>query len=269
MSDTWGIPIPVQQTIMQPDVFNFPTQNKGMAKDFNFATELFKFLPKFVCLAYQGKRYATQDEIEGKNGQRAYNEGSWQASQEWEDAFNEFGITDSLAATVYGSAYNASAANGNYKPKTNQESANWYLANSNATTTWTWRTDWVSGFNHFNVGLTDGDYFWGEKLGKDITNADFVAEAGEWNHLTTKKPWQGLASLTAGNGPRPKDHTLDADVDHAVYVDQFLGAINKNWGDMNGVVGTDLSYYQWVMNATQGKTSWKNLTSEQATLMMA
>ena len=252
---------------LQPDILNFPNQNQELARDFNFACELFKFLSKPVTVAFDGQR------LTGPDDEGSHELGGWTVTEEWYNALNEYSIPDHLKDEIYSKEWNPSHGDQNYRPENNTDVINYYENVLNKGP-WGWHPDWVFGFNHFTQGLynEDMEYFWGEKVASGY-NVDFIAEGWEWNHLEEKKGL-GLAGLFEDiNASGPKDATLDADVDQAYFVGDFLEDLGMAWSDINNVLNRfkDYSYYEIVMNAvdpSKVQHSYKSLNPEDLTLLV-
>lgn len=254
---------------VQPDILNFPTKNKELSQDFNFVMEMFKFLPKMQGVAFEGRRRPTEE------GDAKETIGGWDFSEEWAQALNEYSLNDSLANTVYNDQYANKDHYGdaNWRPKSNSEVAGKYQAlGYNA---WDWHTDWVSGFNHFNTGAANGEYYWGEKVGGGLENVDFIAEGREWNHLEERTPVGGLAALFANSStPKDKDASLDADVNRPFFIDSFLNSIGSSWDEVSNLLDKykDQSFYQLVMNSTQpdrAGASYLSMTDREKFLLVS
>ncbi|MFA5035467.1 MAG: hypothetical protein WC500_06790 [Candidatus Margulisiibacteriota bacterium] len=232
---------------VQPDILNFPTKNKELSQDFNFVMEMFKFFPKMQQLSFEGRRRPEEEEAKKTVA-------GWDLSEEWYQSLNEYTLNDSLANTVYNDAYANKDHQGdaNWKFKTNEEIANKYEAlGYNA---WNWHTDWIFSTNHFPIGASAGEYFWGEKVGSGLGNVDFIAEGREWNHLEERTPVGGLAALFANNKtPKDKDASLDADVNRPFFINSFLTSIGSSWDEVNTMLNKyqNQSFYQLVLNSTQ------------------
>jgi hypothetical protein len=254
---------PFQFYYVVPDIINFPTQDKTLAKDFNFLTEMFKFFPKFVDLSYEGKRLAQAGDT---NTQTI---GGVTVTQEFADALNEYSIPagSDLENEIYSNTnYDTNTWDPNYHPLDNQEAID-YDGN------WTYNANMVSGFVHFNEGVDKDEYYWGEKVAEGLSNVDFTPQASDWNHLEEKKPL-GLAGLAVSTtDDRPLDTSLDPDVDQPYFIGDFLSSLGlgNDLSSVNNVLDQfpGLSYYEIVMNAAEGKLSYKNLSPQDQVLLIA
>jgi len=290
----------------QPDISNFPNQNQVLAQDFNFTCELFKFFSKPVTVAFEGERLASIN-AEAEDGEVTHDLGGWKVTDEWYNALNEYSIPENLWEEFY-SANDEDGKNKwnvrygkehweGYAPTNNGDVVNYYLNDCvnldgdgnpvfdedgnqvlGGKDPFDYHSDWIFGFNHFNNGLFDSDseYFWGEKVAGKYANVDFIAEGLEWNHLEEKKPL-GLQGLyhDLHDIEKPKDASLNAAVNQAHFTGEFLSALygssETGWEEINNVLNQfpTSSYYQIVMDATQGKYSYKNLSSEEKMLLVA
>src|SRR3989339_32702 len=262
---------PRRNYIVQPDILNFPTKNKELSQDFNFVMEMFKFLPKMQQLAFEGKRFAPEKDIDAGTAQTL---GGIELSEEWIQALNEYSISDT---GIYGDSYANKDHYGDtsWTPLNNEQVIAKYETAGGGP--WDWHTDWVAGFNHFNVVLfaKDGEYFWGEAVGRGLENVDFIAEGCEWNHLEERTPIGSFTALLTNGPPRDKDASLDTDVNKTFFLtDAFLGAIGSSWPEVNSVLNkfSGQSFYQLVMNSTQPDrvgASYKAMNSRELFLMVA
>ncbi|MFC1570923.1 hypothetical protein ACFL31_00060 [Candidatus Margulisiibacteriota bacterium] len=239
---------PFHVQLPQPDVLNFPVENRDLAQDFNFAAEFFKFAPKLQCLAFDGKRIeGSSDEAEGAHL------GDWRVTDEWVEAINEYSVPDGLTAELFGSDYwGGDAAASGQVFRNNAEVVSYYEGKGEDP--WDWHNDWVAGFNNFDKGERKTSYFEGEGVARGVGNADYVAEAHEWNHLEKKK-YLGLMSLLNDyDNAGPKEESLNADVaQEAFYIGDLLDTLDFSWEEVNSLLQSDKfkdqSYYQIVMNA--------------------
>lgn len=258
---------PMQFYYVPPDILNFPTQNKKLAKDFNFLAEMFKFMPKIATLAYEGKRMA------GEKDENTHEVAGWKVTDEWYQALNEYTISnDALYDKVskndaYNLAYREGNSNSEKISRSNEEALN-------KRGDWAYDDNLVAGFVHFNNGLDNTEYFWGENAASSLVNADYDAQGNEWNHLEKCKPL-GLAGLGVKSGAElPKDTDLEAEVEQAYFINDFLGSIGSSWGELEGILDklSGQSYYQMVMNAVQpGKegASYAVLSNRERTILIA
>ncbi|MBN3032705.1 MAG: hypothetical protein JW873_01275 [Candidatus Saganbacteria bacterium] len=272
---------PIQFYYVPPDIVNFPTQNKELARDFNFLAEMFKFMSKVDTVAFAGNRLAGEEDI--KDG-TAHDLAGWQISDEWYQALNEYEIPDYLTETIATgrasdsdeTVYNRTG-DPNWRPKNNFEAIE---------KTGTWAFDGtegnlVAGFTHFNNGL-DKEYFWGENVASSLGNVDYDVQGCEWNHLEERKPL-GLAGFFMDNDTRlPKDINLDPDVNRAYFIGDFLASISGSsaagWAELQGILNklSGQSYYQMVMNGVydQGPdyragSSYAALSAREQTILIA
>jgi hypothetical protein len=267
---------------VQPDIMNFPTQNKELSQEFNFAVEMFKFFPKTVNLAFEGKRLASADET------NTHQMGGWTVSDDWYQALNEYSIPGELAHTIATDEHynrNMSDDMSDKQTQWQQKIENGQIANNTdvfnnvSLTGWgdnnTWGFnggDWVSGFVHFSNGLTK-EYFWGENVAASIDNVDYDAQGNEWNHLEQRKSL-GLAAIGQKNVTMPKDTALDADVEKSYFIGDFLTSIGSNWDELQLVLDklSGQSYYEMVMNGVEPDrrgSSYLALTDREKTLLIA
>ncbi len=251
---------PMQFYYVPPDIMNFPTQNKELAKDFNFLAEMFKFMPKVVTVAMEGKRLAENDNKE------AIKLGGWKISNEWYDALEEYTVPQNLYDTLNNDP--------NYHIPTGAAMAWSNVQEVENTKNWNYDYNMVSGFVHFNNGTDKNEYFWGEKTAAALRNVQYDAKGCQWNHLEKKLPL-GLASLGVKDGEElALDDTLNADVDKPYFIGDFLASIGSNWGELQGILNklSGQSYYQMVMNAVEpGRegSSYAALSNRENTILIA
>lgn len=206
-------------------------------------------------MAYAGKKNAAEGEgheLQYFNSTTGAEDSMW-VTDDWWNAFNEYSINPSTySAFVPGSYLKDHGASAS----SNSDVLDWYNAHTddggNPLCALNWHDDWVFGFHHFNQGIRANQYWWGEGTGAQYPNLDFMGGMDQWNHIGVKKH----ADI--------KDSRWDADADKAYFSGDYFSDLGTSLDGVSsmlaGKFGEDQSYYETVMNITDGKASYAGLS---------
>ncbi|MBN2058437.1 MAG: hypothetical protein JW782_06560 [Candidatus Saganbacteria bacterium] len=262
-----------------PDLYNFYTSSINLNRLANFGLEMMKFLPKLEQLDYACKKFAADDD----EAARAIDHrgGPTNVTEEWYDAFTEYGVSLSDAAALQDlrdlfasfdlnnddsvnsedqSLANALTDNDGDGRVTNYDTIAWVQDNGIEYDGFeTWRDDdvWVHGMQHRTGAFDDASRLAGSGYGAYFSNIDFVAEASEWNHIGIK-----------GKPDTKQTGIIDATVNQAYFIGGMLAATGHDWEDVTTLLSTNpylagKSYYQIVMDG-----SYQHLNEEQLALLV-